>query len=58
MYRCERCGTGFNPIVASASENCPRCEVQGVTAPLSYRLFEGSEGENAPSPTETKEEPA
>lgn len=40
MFRCERCGTGFNATVASVSESCPRCRAQGVAARLSFRLFE------------------
>ncbi len=56
MYRCERCGTGFNPTVASALENCPRCQAQGVAAPLSFRLFEADQ---VPSQKPaTTEEPA
>jgi hypothetical protein len=40
MFRCENCGTGFNPTVASISETCPRCKAGGVEARLSFRLFE------------------
>jgi len=57
MYRCERCGTGFNPVVAAASEKCPRCQAQGVDAPLSFRLFEASQKSMSPQP-ESKEESA
>lgn len=58
MYRCERCGTGFNPTVASASEHCPRCQAQGISAPLSFRLFEAKEeSQSSQQPTAT-EEPA
>jgi predicted nucleic acid-binding Zn-ribbon protein len=40
MFRCERCGTGFNPTVATVAERCPRCRIRGVEARLSFRLFE------------------
>ena len=41
MFRCERCGTGFNATVAAALEGCPRCRTRdGVSAEVSFRLFE------------------
>jgi hypothetical protein len=40
MFRCECCGTGFNPTVASVSETCPRCRAAGIDAKLRFRLFE------------------
>ncbi len=44
MFRCERCGTGFNPTVAAALEGCPRCRTRdGVSAEVSFRLFEPSQ---------------
>jgi predicted nucleic acid-binding Zn-ribbon protein len=58
MYRCERCGTGFNPTVASALESCPRCQAQGVAAPLSFRLFEKAQETAPPQQPTTTEEPA
>lgn len=58
MYRCERCGTGFNPTVASALENCPRCKAQGVAAPLSFRLFEEAKKSAPSQQMTTTEEPA
>lgn len=58
MYRCERCGTGFNPTIASALENCPRCQGQGVAAPLSFRLFERKDETAAPHQPTTTEETA
>lgn len=57
MYRCERCGTGYNPVIAAASEKCPRCQAQGVDASLSFRLFEAPEKDSSPQP-EPKEESA
>ena len=55
MFRCERCGTGFNPTVASAYESCPRCRAHGVTSKLSMRLFEAPVMKEAVQP-EAKEE--
>ena len=40
MFRCESCGTGFNPMIVWVSEICPRCKAGGVESRLSYRLFE------------------
>jgi hypothetical protein len=35
MYRCERCGSAFNPIPFFSQENCPRCRMRdGVSVPL------------------------
>jgi len=55
MYHCDRCGSSYDPTRAVSAENCPRCEMRdGVSAPLSYRLFEGLPGRRA----EAVEEPA
>ena len=41
MFRCERCGTGFNPTVAGTLACCPRCRARdGVEAAVSFSLFE------------------
>jgi hypothetical protein len=56
MYRCERCDTGYNPTVASASEHCPRCQAQGIEAPLSFRLFEPQDRSASAVEHESKEE--
>jgi hypothetical protein len=41
MFRCERCGTGFNPTVAASLACCPRCRARdGVRAAVSFTLFE------------------
>jgi hypothetical protein len=56
MFRCDRCGTGFNPTVASAAENCPRCRANGVESPLSFRLFEPRGGDTAPAANQTQTE--
>jgi hypothetical protein len=41
MFRCERCGTGFNPTVAASLACCPRCRARdGVMATVSFTLFE------------------
>jgi hypothetical protein len=45
MYRCERCGSGFNAIPFVSHEDCPRCMVRdGVSAPL---MLEESPSERA-----------
>ena len=39
MFRCERCGTGFNPTVAASLACCPRCRARdGVRAAVSFTL--------------------
>ena len=40
MFRCERCGTGFNPTVAAFMDGCPRCKARGVAAKVSFKLFD------------------
>lgn len=45
MFRCERCGTGYNATVVAVSEVCPRCRSKGVQGRLSLRLFEPSASE-------------
>jgi predicted nucleic acid-binding Zn-ribbon protein len=53
MFRCERCGTGFNPTVAAFMEGCPRCKARdGIAARVSFKLFERSE-----QPIEEEESP-
>lgn len=43
MFYCERCESQFNPTVAAASGDCPRCkEDDGISSPLRFRLFEPS----------------
>lgn len=43
MFYCERCESRFNPTVAAAAGNCPRCkEDDGISIPLRFRLFEPS----------------
>ena len=69
MFRCERCGTGFNPTVAAFTEGCPRCKARdGVTARVSFRLFERAQlpasgtnpvvGRDRPSDVEVAEDHA
>lgn len=43
MFYCERCASTFNSTVAAAAGGCPRCkQIDGVTSPLRFRLFEHS----------------
>jgi hypothetical protein len=43
MFYCERCESRFNPTVAAAAGECPRCkEDDGISIPLRFRLFEPS----------------
>jgi hypothetical protein len=40
MFKCERCGSSFNPLRAATLGFCPRCQGRdGVAAPLSFKLF-------------------
>jgi hypothetical protein len=56
MYRCERCGSAFNPIPFFSFENCPRCRARdGVSVSLipEEDAFEGPkrsdvDGDTAP----------
>ena len=48
MYRCERCGAGFNPVVAANTESCPRCKAAGIDSRLSFKLFEKTDPRDAP----------
>ena len=50
MFRCERCGAGYNATVGQLSETCPRCEARGVVALLRFRLFEQRPGEPSKEP--------
>lgn len=41
MFKCDRCGSSFNPIRVASSHNCPRCRARDrVDAPLTLQLFE------------------
>jgi hypothetical protein len=56
MFRCERCGTGFNPTVAATLACCPRCRARdGVSAVVSFSLF-GPPGRNRGSVSGREEE--
>ncbi len=40
MFRCERCGSAYNPMHAARTENCPRCLARDqVRAPLTFKIF-------------------
>lgn len=40
MFRCERCGSSYNPLHAAVTENCPRCLIRDrVNAPLTFKMF-------------------
>jgi hypothetical protein len=40
MFRCDRCGSSFNPLRVSRTEICPRCRArEGVSAPLTFAPF-------------------
>jgi DNA-directed RNA polymerase subunit RPC12/RpoP len=40
VFRCERCGTSYDPMRAAPSEHCPRCLIRDqVNARLSFRMF-------------------
>jgi len=46
MFKCERCGSGYNGNYIGV-ESCPRCLLlDRVQAPLSFRLFRISETAN------------
>ncbi len=40
MFRCDRCGSRFNPLRAAAMENCPRCRIRDeIWTPLTFAPF-------------------
>lgn len=40
MFKCERCGSRYSEMHATALENCPRCQIRDrVSAPLSFKMF-------------------
>ena len=40
MFRCERCGSRYSAVHATALENCPRCQIRDrVSAPLTFKVF-------------------
>lgn len=40
MFRCERCGSSYNPLHAAVTENCPRCLIRDrVNSPLTFKMF-------------------
>jgi late competence protein required for DNA uptake (superfamily II DNA/RNA helicase) len=60
MFRCERCGSGYNANHVGV-ENCPRCMlVDRVQAPLSFKMFkiadtaEATQSEPRPEPEEAQ----
>jgi hypothetical protein len=63
MFKCERCGSGYNGNYVGV-ENCPRCLlIDRVQAPLSFKMFQiaGTREQpmgRAPIPSEPAEPPA
>jgi len=48
MFKCERCGSGYNANHIGV-ENCPRCMLlDGVVAPLTFKMFRIAETPQAP----------
>ena len=40
MFRCDRCGSEFNPIRVPPTETCPRCRArEGATVQLTFAPF-------------------
>jgi hypothetical protein len=57
MFKCERCGSTFNPIRVSSRQHCPRCRARdGVSVPLTFEMsnsfggFRVGEFEKNPDP--------
>jgi hypothetical protein len=49
MFTCERCGSRYSEMHATALENCPRCQIRDrVSAPLTFKLFRLSPGTEEP----------
>lgn len=41
MFRCERCGSSYNPLRSAGIENCPRCLMRDrIESPLAFKAFE------------------
>lgn len=61
MFKCERCGSGYNANHIGV-ENCPRCMLlDRVQAPLSFKMFKinekGSEEAMSVQPPEAVSQP-
>lgn len=40
MFMCERCGSRYSEVHATALENCPRCQIRDrVSTPLTFKIF-------------------
>lgn len=49
MFTCERCGSRYSEMHATALENCPRCQIRDrVSAPLTFKLFRLAPGAEKP----------
>jgi hypothetical protein len=49
MFQCERCGSRYSEMHATALENCPRCQIRDrVSAPLSFKMFRLPPGAESP----------
>lgn len=58
MFKCERCGSGYNGNYIGV-ENCPRCMLlDRVQAPLSFKISRMTEGNPEPEPASELPAPA
>lgn len=59
MFTCERCGSRYSQMHATALENCPRCQIRDrVSAPLSFKLFRLPPGGEEPESLRLEREKA
>lgn len=48
MFKCERCGSGYNGTYVGV-ENCPRCQLlDRVQSPLSFEMFKTGQSSSTP----------
>lgn len=49
MFTCDRCGSRYSEVHATALENCPRCQIRDrVSAPLTFKMFRLPPGAEKP----------
>ncbi len=49
MFTCERCGSRYSEMHATALENCPRCQIRDrVSTPLTFKMFRLPPGAERP----------
>lgn len=59
MFQCEKCGSRYSEVHATALENCPRCQIRDrVSVPLSFKMFRLPPGAQGSEPLRLDDESA